>query len=397
MFIKVTRDIRLPDPVKLARYRHSPELGPKILFFSGGSALRDTCAELVQYTHNSIHVITPFDSGGSSAKLREAFQMPAIGDVRNRLLSLADRSLHGYPEIFKLFACRFPEDGDPGALREEMGEMIRGHHPLVAVIPDPMRKIIRHYLHLFKEMMPRDFDLGKASIGNLILTAGYLDNRRNFDTIIFIFSKLVQVRGVVRPVVNKYLHLAAALEDGRRIVGQHLITGKEASPLTSRITDLWLAADREIPEPAEVPIRQKMAALIEEADLICYPMGSFYSSLVANLLPRGVGQAVRRNSCPKVFVPNTGTGDPESFGAGIMDQVECLVSFLRKDDPDAVSAGDVLNFILVDPARGDYRGDLDRKTLTRMGIDVIETALVSDGSHPFIDEKLLVPVLLSLA
>lgn len=397
MFIKVTRDIRIPDPVKLERYRHRPELGPKILFFSGGSALRDTCAELIRYTHNSIHVITPFDSGGSSAKLREAFRMPAIGDVRNRLLALADRSLYGYPEIVRLFACRFPPDGDPERLREEMEAMIAGRHPLVAEIPDPMRKIIRHHLRLFREFMPPDFDLRTASIGNLILTAGYLDNRRNFDTIIYLFSKLVQVRGVVRPVVNKYLHLVASLADGRRVVGQHRMTGKEAEPLASPITDLWLASDRKTAVPVDVAIRQKMAVLIAEADLICYPMGSFYSSLVANLLPRGVGRAVRRSACPKVFIPSTGCGDPEAFGMEIMDQVRRLVSFLERDDPDAHSGGRPLDFVLMDLSRGRYPGQPDRKSLTRMGIEVIDTPLVSDRSQPLIDETLLVPVLLSLA
>ncbi|AOY58066.1 MULTISPECIES: GAK system CofD-like protein [Desulfococcus] len=397
MFIKITRNIRLPDPVKSARHRHCPELGPKILFFSGGSALKDTCAELIQYTHNSIHVITPFDSGGSSARLREAFKMPAIGDVRNRLLALADSSLQGYPEIFRLFACRFPEDGDPTVLKGEMAEMIAGRHPLVAEIPDPMRRIIRHYLHLFIEFMPRDFDLRKASIGNLILTAGYLDNRRNLDTIIYIFSKLVQVRGVVRPVINKYLHLVAALADGRRIVGQHLMTGKEVSPLGSRITDLWLTSNPQRPEPVHVPIRQKTATLIEEADLICYPMGSFYTSLVANLLPRGVGRAVRRTACPKIFIPNTGGCDPETVGMGIMDQIRCLAFFLNRDDPNVQETRGVLDFILVDQVRGDYHGELDREELTRMGINVIDTTLVSDESEPLIDEKLLVPVLLSLS
>jgi 2-phospho-L-lactate transferase/gluconeogenesis factor (CofD/UPF0052 family) len=48
-----------------------------------------------------------------------------------------------------------------------------------------------------------------------------------------------------------------------------------------------------------------MNDLIREAELICYPMGSFYSSLIANLLPKGVGKAVSRNPCPKVFIPNT--------------------------------------------------------------------------------------------
>jgi 2-phospho-L-lactate transferase/gluconeogenesis factor (CofD/UPF0052 family) len=146
-----------------------------------------------------------------------------------------------------------------------------------------------------------------------------------------------------------------------------------------------------------VPIRQKMADLIDEADLICYPVGSFYSSIIANLLPRGVGGAVAGSRCPKVFVPNTGAGDPEAVGMEIMDQIEGLVSFLVRDDPAAISARDVLNFVLVDQARGDYRGKLDRERLTQMGIDVIDTALVSENSHPLIDAKLLVPVLLSLA
>ncbi len=194
MVIQVKRRLALPDPIRMALYRRSPDLGPKLLFFSGGTALRGACAEIIRYSHNTIHIVTPFDSGGSSAKLRDAFRMPAIGDVRNRLLSLADRSLHGNPEIFRLFAHRFPEDGDRAELADVLDRMIRGKHRLAAAIPDPMRKIIRHHLDLFRRHMPDDFDLRKASIGNLILTGGYLDNGRHVDPVIFIFSKLVQVR-----------------------------------------------------------------------------------------------------------------------------------------------------------------------------------------------------------
>ena len=68
----ISRSARLPDPLRIARCRRAPELGPRVLFFSGGTALRDTSRKLVGYTHNSIHLITPFDSGGSSAHLRRA-------------------------------------------------------------------------------------------------------------------------------------------------------------------------------------------------------------------------------------------------------------------------------------------------------------------------------------
>ena len=91
MRLKIIREVDIPDPYRLELYKRVPELGPRILFFTGGSALRKTSRELIKYTHNSIHLITPFDSGGSSAVIREAFAMPAVGDIRNRLMSLADQ------------------------------------------------------------------------------------------------------------------------------------------------------------------------------------------------------------------------------------------------------------------------------------------------------------------
>src|SRR5690606_4221563 len=71
--ISLTQTREVPDPVRLARYARAPEIGPTVLFFSGGTALRKTSRVLTEFTHNSVHLITPFDSGGSSAKLRDAF------------------------------------------------------------------------------------------------------------------------------------------------------------------------------------------------------------------------------------------------------------------------------------------------------------------------------------
>ncbi len=189
--LTVTRKIRLPDRIKTTLYARNPDLGPRILFFSGGSALRGLSRELVHYTHNSIHIITPFDSGGSSAKLRRAFHMPAVGDVRNRLMALADRRNHGFPNIYKLFAYRFANKGLQNDLFQELGAMIDGHHALVKVISDPMRKIIRHHLRMFRHQMPETFDLRGASIGNLILTSGYLENERHLDPVIYISGRMV--------------------------------------------------------------------------------------------------------------------------------------------------------------------------------------------------------------
>ena len=131
--VRITHTARLPDPVKLARYLKSPELGPRVLFFSGGTALTGVSRELKRYTHNSIHLVTPFDSGGSSAKLRKAFAMPSIGDLRSRLTALADENITGHPDVYQLFTYRFPTTEPPDALLTSLESMIRGKEPRIDV------------------------------------------------------------------------------------------------------------------------------------------------------------------------------------------------------------------------------------------------------------------------
>jgi CofD-related protein of GAK system len=385
----------VPDWIKLERYRHTPALGPRVLFFSGGTALRDSCAELVRYTHNSVHVITPFDSGGSSAVLRKAFAMPAVGDIRNRLMALADTSLQGNPEIFKLFAYRLSKTDTREQLAAELESLARGRHRLIACVHDPMRKIIRNHFREFIERMPEDFDLRGASLGNLLLTAGFLANRRHIDPVIFIFSKLVRVLGMVRPVVNKDLHLAVRLADGKIIVGQHMITGKESAPLQKSIADIWTVQGLDDPTPVQATVRRKMKRLIGEADLICFPIGSFYTSVAANLLVAGVGAAVAANACPKVYVPNT-LPDPECVGLSVSDLVERLLALLRRDAGEDVPVESLLNAVLIDSRNAAYPAGLNKKRIQALGVEIIDCPLVQGDGSAGIDPEKLVPALMSL-
>ena len=394
MKINITREIDFPHLTKLERFRRMPELGPKILFFSGGSALYRLSRLLVGYTHNSIHVVTPFDSGGSSAKLRDEFDMPAIGDIRHRLMALADQSHFGNPEIFSLFAYRLPKESSQEALRDELSRMCSGKHPLIACIPNPMRKLIRNHLQKFEQYASSKFDLRGASIGNLILAAGYLDNRRHMDTVVYLFSKLVEVRGIVRPVVNISRHLCVRLENGEIICGQHRFTGKERRKIDAKIESIHLVQHQASSEPAPAAVRKKMTALIGTAELICYPMGSFYSSILATLLPKGVGKAISLNGSPKVFIPNTGD-DPECFGLTVMEQIEKLLHILQQDDPSRIAPHRVLNFVLLDENKSLYKGRLDRAALEARGIQIVRGPLVSPASAPYVDEQRLLPMLLS--
>ncbi|THB69886.1 MAG: GAK system CofD-like protein [Desulfovibrio sp.] len=393
--IRITRSVELPDPIRLARCRRAPELGPRVLFFSGGTALKPLSQELVSATHNSTHIITPFDSGGSSAIIRKAFSMLAVGDLRNRLMALADRSLKGNPEIFELFATRLPKEASPEELNEILRLMIRGKHELVACIPDPMRKLVRSHLGFFANKMGEDFDLRGASVGNLILAGGYFNYNRHIDPVIYLFSKLVEVRGTVRPVISKDLHLVAEMEDGSTVIGQHLLTGKEAPPISSPIAKLSLSKYPDRVEPVEPAIRDKVAKLIRKAELICYPMGSFYTSLIANLLPKGVGTAVASTPCPKVYVPSSGV-DPEQKGMSLFSSVRTLLDYLQQGCNKETPREDLLNFILIDSKKGVYPQPLDLAKIKRYGVEVIDADLVTDASAPLLDENKVIDYLLSL-
>ena len=369
-----------------------PESGPRILFFSGGTALRGMSRELIRHTHNSVHVITPFDSGGSSAVLRDAFAMPAVGDIRNRLLALTDLTVRGMPEIFALFTYRLSR-GDPAPmLAYELRRMAAGEHVLTNLVPQPQRDVICDHFRTFIELMPNGFDLRGASVGNIVLTAGYLSHGRRFGPAIDHFSDLAQVRGVVRPVVDADLHLAAELADGSVVVGQHRLTGKEVHPLAAKVTRLWLTNSLDSRGEVRIPVDGGVRDLIARADLICFPIGSFYTSLVANLLPDGVGAAVAANPCPKVFVPNP-VGDPELIGHTVADQVRVLQRVLT--DSGAPPGQDVIQRVLVD-SRAEYPGGLDVAQIEALGVTVTDTPFVADDSAPYFSSKRLAERLLSL-
>ena len=385
---------KIPDHSKLARYRGRPESGPRILFFSGGTALYALSRLLISYTCNSIHLVTPFDDGGSSRRLRDAFHIISIGDLRNRLMALADRSLSGTPPICDLFDRRFPLQADNHALILSLRDMVTGQDPLVTSIPEPMRAIICSHLDAFLLHMPSDFDLRGASIGNLILTGCYLNSSTDIDTVLDTYSRMMGVRGIVKPLLQEPLHLAAELQDGTLLAGQHLITGKEVPHISCPIQCIFLTESLDNPRPVTTHIGGETEDLIHRANLICYPMGSFYTSIIANLIPSGVGKAVAGNRCAKVYVPNT-FPDPEQTGMDLAQCVDIIINTLKKDTT-GIANEQLLNYVVLDTQNARYATSIDYERIRSLGIEIIDTSLVNTATAPFIDAHRLIDVLLSL-
>ena len=377
-----------PANANLAKYQANPDTGPKLLFFSGGTALNGFSQILKRYTHNSIHLVTPFDSGGSSAVLRKAFDMPAVGDLRSRMMALADASLAGHPEVTELFAYRLPTDEPQSVLRARVEAMQQRKESRVQSIPEPVQSIICDFLNYFLESAPKDFDFRRASIGNLILAGGYLSHNRSLDPIALLFSRLVQVRGQVRTITDERGELKVTTESGREIIGQHRMTGKESQPLNERITSLELL----LPPGLESRLADQERGWINSADLIVLPPGSFYSSLLANLLPKGVGKAIMDNSARKVYIPNLGN-DPEQFGMTLQGQIEQLDRYVARDTGRQERCIDILltDSTLLSGIDSDFL-----KWLEKRGIQLLDVDLANPERSDRYDETKFAEALLAL-
>ncbi len=367
--------------------------GMRLAFFSGGSALRGLSRQLASKGHDSIHLVSTFDSGGSSAALRRAFAMPAVGDLRNRLLALAEA---GQDDCLEFCARRLPAEGDCESLRTELRSLADCAHPAWARLDAGKIRHLQVYYAEFVRRMPAHFDPRKACIGNLILAGGYLAHGRDFAPPLTLLSRLLKVRGRILPIVNESLHLGAELADGRIICGQHRF--KE---LAQPVRRLFLTVHEPDSAQASVcrpPVSPAVADALGSASLICFPMGSFQSSILANLLPAGVGQAVAQSSAPKLFIPNSGA-DPELCGLDLVAQARSILDLLRADAPDA-SASALLGHVLLDPKNGCYNGGTGPEVLAgleALGVRVHQRNLVRADDPACHEPKALLCALEELA
>ena len=364
-----------------------PANGPSLLFFSGGSALDKTSSLLTKYTHNSIHLLTPFDSGGSSAILRKAFNMPAVGDLRARLMAIADDSIEGHPEAVALFRYRLPTDLSQASLKKLVEQLQSGEHPLVEATSITVKQLIANNLRAFLDQVPDNFDYRGASVGNLVITGGYLINQHTLNHVVDQISEIVNALGIVRTTTNDDLELIATLADGTKVSGQHKITAKETHPLDQKIIELVLSG------PSS-SLDEKNQALISHADLIIFPPGSFFSSVIANLLPKSVGNAIHESSKPKVFIPNLGT-DPELYDTSLAEQIELLNQTINRDLPDSKQAKAV-DIVLTDST---LRSDIDEAFndyLSTRNIQLLDMNLRGHHNDVY-DEKKLIEALIKIS
>lgn len=322
------------DSVPVPASALSGDAGPRILLFGGGTALNPIARALKRLTSRSIHLVPPFDSGGSSGSLRQHFGMPAVGDLRARMLALAGEEQTA-ATMARLLSHRFPTEGPVQPARQRL---LPALDALLDAAPElaASRAAIELRQRLEQFAQGCSLDLRGASLGNLALTAAYLQQDRSLQRAGATIGAWLQLRGVVRCTVEDDLQLSARLSDGRILCGQHRITGKERAPLQARIEDTWLARPAQPEQAVSCRLAPDIAELIRQADLLVYAPGSFHSSLLAHFLPKGVGEAIAACPAPKLWLPNLGP-DPELFGRSPLEALRLLQQRLGGDSPRLLS------------------------------------------------------------
>jgi uncharacterized cofD-like protein len=130
-------------------------------------------------------------------------------------------------------------------------------------------------------------------------------------------SEILATRGHIYPSTTSDVQLEATMADGTLVSGETNITAS-----TQRIVEIHL-------RPADVqPLPQTLEA-IAQADLITIGPGSLFTSLVPNLLVRGISEAVAASRAVKVFVCNLMTEANESLGLSAAEHIRVLHEHAR--------------------------------------------------------------------
>jgi uncharacterized cofD-like protein len=164
---------------------------------------------------------------------------------------------------------------------------------------------------LFQHRFQKGSGLEGHSFGNLFLAA-LTSITGDFAEAVRLSSEILLTRGHIYPATMTSVELEASLEDGTRVRGETNITASKG-----KICELAL-----IPPDVE-PLPQTLEA-ISTADLITIGPGSLFTSLIPNLLVRGIPEAIANSSAIKVFICNLMTQVNESLSLSAADHIRAL-------------------------------------------------------------------------
>lgn len=287
----------------------------KIVVLGGGTGLSVLLRGLKQFPLNITAIVTVADDGSSSGKLREEFDIFAVGDLRNVLVSLSEVE----PLIEELLQYRFKADSS------------LANHPM----------------------------------GNLLLAALY-NITGNLTESLGSLSKIFNIKGKILPFTEDNPVLVAHTKDGEIIEGESKITK------AGKIIDYIEYKNKVLPT-------KEVIEAINDADLIILGIGSLYTSIIPNLLASEVKDALKKAKAKKMYVCNIMSEHGETDNYKASDCIKKINSYVEDDFIDLVVVNnkeipqDIQDRYLEEKAKPI---EVDYDTLNDMGIEVIEDELL---------------------
>lgn len=248
----------------------------KIVIIGGGTGTSTLVRGLKQFPTDISVVVSVCDDGKSTGKLREEFDIPAVGDLRKVISALSETE----PLFEKLLEYRFKTKSD-----------LNGH-----------------------------------AVGNLLLAA-LCNITGNISEGIKSLSTVLNLRGKVLPLSDDNVILMSKMKDGSVVEGEHNITEYDG-----KIDKVYYKKDPKInPEV----IRE-----IKSADMIILSMGSLYTSVACNLVSKDIIDAIDNSEGKIMYVCNMFTQPGETDKYTVSDHIDALNSYLGKRKIESVIIND---------------------------------------------------------
>lgn len=245
----------------------------KIAIIGGGTGLSTLLRGLKKFPLDITAIVTVADDGGSSGRLRDNYDIPPPGDVRNVLAALSDVE----PLVEEMFQYRFSDSSE-----------LEGH-----------------------------------SLGNLMLAA-LTSITGDFANAIREMSHVLKVHGKVLPAANQIVTLHAEFDDKTIISGE------------SKIPHYGHKIERVFITPSEVKPLPETIKIILEADIIAIGPGSLYTSILPNLLVKDIKNAIIQSKAKKVYICNLMTQAGETSNYSASDHVQALIDHVGENFLDTV-------------------------------------------------------------
>lgn len=291
-------------------------MNKKVVVFGGGTGMSYLLRGLKQYPLDITAVVSVCDDGGSAGKLRNEFDILAVGDIRRVIEALSDNE----SELRSLLNYRFESNGE----------------------------------------------LNNHALGNLILLAE-MKLQGSAQKAIESLSKILNLKGRVLPFTEDKVVLVGEMEDNSIIEGEHNIT---KSP--KKIKKVFYKE--------EPTISNELLNEIKNADLIILSMGSLFTSVIPNLLSKDIKNAIDESNAKIIYCCNLFTQPGETDDFKVSDHVKMLNNYLGKRKINYIIAniGKIDSEFAEKYATEEQKDPiiLDRKETENLGVKVITDDLV---------------------